>query len=94
MSTAQARNRSVIARFLENLPENQGWWYRVPKLNYKPPKSSDVDPDDVMPHLGTLFGLTEDATSIILVDGVLVRAPEGYNYNHMPARLGRPSVRV
>jgi hypothetical protein len=26
------------------------------------------DPDDVMPHLRTLFGLTEDATSIILVE--------------------------
>jgi hypothetical protein len=69
MSTAQARNRRVIARFLESLPQNQGWWYRVPKLNYKPSKSSDLDLDDIMPHLGTLFfGLTEDATAMILVE--------------------------
>jgi hypothetical protein len=78
MSTAQARNRHVIARFLENLPENEGWWYRVPKLNYKPPKSSDLDPDDVMPHLGTLFGLTEDATAMILVEmGCLAERQHG-----------------
>jgi hypothetical protein len=67
MPTAQARNIHVIARYLESLPNDQGWWYRVPKLNDKPRKTTDFDPDDGMPHLGTLFGLTEDATSIILV---------------------------
>jgi hypothetical protein len=68
MSAAQARNRQVIARFLEGLLHDQGWWYRVPKLIYNPQKSTDFDPDDVMPHLlGTLFGLTEDATSMVLV---------------------------
>jgi len=78
MSTSQARNRQVIARFLESLPSDQGWWYRVPKLNYKPPKSTDPNPDDVMPHLGTLFGLTEDATSIILVEmGCLAERQNG-----------------
>ena len=51
---------------------------RVPKLNYKPSKSTDLDPDDVMPHLGTLFGLTEDATSMILVEmGCLSERQQG-----------------
>jgi hypothetical protein len=68
MSTAQARNRHVIARFLKSLPDDQGWWYRVPKLNNKPQRTTDFNPDDVMPHLQTLFELTEDATSIILVE--------------------------
>jgi hypothetical protein len=78
MSTAQARNRRVIARFLESLPRDQGWWYRVPKLNYKPTKLTKTDPDDVMPHLGTLFGLTEDATAMILVEmGCLSERQEG-----------------
>jgi hypothetical protein len=68
MSTAQAWNRHVIARFLESLPNDQGWWYRVHKFNSKPQTTTDFDPDDVMPHLRTLLGLTEDATSIILVE--------------------------
>jgi hypothetical protein len=61
MSTAQTWSRQVIARFLESLPHDQGWWYRVPKLNFKPSKSTDSNPDDVMTHLlGTLFlGLTD-----------------------------------
>jgi hypothetical protein len=78
MSTAQARNRHVIARFLESLPNDQGWWYRVPKLNCKPGKTTDFDPDDLIPHLVTLFGLTEDATSIILVEmGFLLERKKG-----------------
>ncbi len=68
MSTAQARNIHAIARFLESLPNDQGWWYRVFKLNCKPQKTTDFDPDDVMPHLRTLFGLAEDAISMILVE--------------------------
>jgi hypothetical protein len=37
-------------------------------LDNKPQTTTYFDPDDVMPHMGTLFGLTEDATSIILVE--------------------------
>jgi hypothetical protein len=78
MSTAQAQNRHITARFLESLPNALGWWYRVLKLNYKPWKTTDFDPDDLMPHLGTLFGLTEDATSIILVEmGFLLERKKG-----------------
>jgi hypothetical protein len=44
MYTAQARNREVIAQFLESLPDDQGWWYRVPKLNNKPQTTTDFDP--------------------------------------------------
>jgi hypothetical protein len=78
MSTAQARNRQVIARFLESLPQDQGWWYRIPKLNNQPLKTTDFNLDVVMPHLGTLFGLTEDATSMILVEmGCLSERQQG-----------------
>jgi hypothetical protein len=79
MSTAQARNRYISQQDFLRVWNDQGWWYRVLKLNYKPWKTAtDFDPDDLMPHLGTLFGLTQDATSIILVEmGFLLERKKG-----------------
>jgi hypothetical protein len=48
--------------------------------NHEAQTATDFDPDDVMPHLGTLFGLTEDATSIILVEmGCLSERQKGWD---------------
>ena len=34
----QSRNRRVIAEFLEDVPDNEGWWYHIPKLRDHNPK--------------------------------------------------------
>ena len=51
--------------------------------------------NDVMPHPGTLFGLTEDATSIILVEmGCLSECQRGRTTITCLQVLGQPRVRV
>ena len=65
-------NREVLARFLEQLRPDRGWWYRVPEfstsVDYNDEKSTIIDTDAIMPHFGTLFGLTEPASAIALIE--------------------------
>ena len=67
----KANNRRIIAEFLYDIPDNVGWWYRLPQLRSGAPKNSrinDMDPDLIMPHLGSIFGLTEEAIAIVLIE--------------------------
>jgi hypothetical protein len=68
MKAAQAKARKVVASFLEEIPTNKGWWYRVPKVNPTAVPKDSTSPDTILPHFGTVFGLTEHATAIILVE--------------------------
>ena len=56
----------VLASFLETIAKNGGWWYRVPRGIVKSEKDPPFAQDAIMPHIGTIFGLTEEATQIIL----------------------------
>ena len=61
----------VLAEYLSCFEERgNGWWYRLPQLGYERPKvlRRGLDPHDVFPHFGTLFGLSEDATCVILIE--------------------------
>ena len=66
-----ASNRKVLANYLEQLNDNKGWWYRMPEYKFNTDKMrlrSKIDSDKMMPHFGSLFGLTEEASAIILVE--------------------------
>ena len=63
----------AVAKFLEKIPSEKGWWYRSPKLlgngGTKNVKNKDIqDLDPILPHFGMVFGLTEHATALILVE--------------------------
>ena len=68
-------NRRILAEFVSEIPEDIGWWYRLSHLDMgnthgHARKNSKFlhHPDSVMPHLGTIFGLTEEATAIICLE--------------------------
>jgi hypothetical protein len=68
MSTKQSSYRNVLASFIEEIPDNKGWWYRLPSKT-PPTKNGQPLPSDViLPHLGTPFGLTEVAMWVILFE--------------------------
>ena len=68
----QERVFKVVAEFLETSPSNKGWQYRSLKLGAEATESSiktlDGNIDTIMPHFGSVFGLTETATALILVE--------------------------
>ena len=67
-----ANNRKVLANYLEQLKENKGWWYRLPEYEIDKGEAalqeSIIESDKVLPHFGSLFGLTEAASAIILIE--------------------------
>ncbi len=71
MSSEQANYRAVLASFLEKIPKSKGWWYRLPLA---PKYGKDGKPlapdatDAIMPHLGNVFGLSEQAMLLFLVE--------------------------
>ena len=80
-SSEKNNNCKVLAAFIDTIPEDKGWWYRLP-LNQ--PSSctgpSDSHPDNIMPHLGRLFGLTEMAMFVILIEmGCIEQMSTGIN---------------
>ena len=61
MSSKQTTLQSVLASFIDELLMNKGWWYCVPG---KVPAAKDLPephPGRILPHMGSLFGLTEMA---------------------------------
>jgi hypothetical protein len=68
MNSEHANYRKVFASFLEEIPQNKGWWYRLPLA----PKSSKdgqlIATDAILPHLGNVFGLSEPAMLLFLVE--------------------------
>ena len=60
--------QSVLAHFVENVVDKSGWWFRLPKFNPKAKQPHQIVQDVVMPHLGRLFGLAEEASALVLVE--------------------------
>ena len=78
----------MLARFVIAVVEKKGWWFRLPKCNTNGKYSYDVKQDIVMPQLGRLFGLAEEAAALVLVkmglmtrlnDGTVIFREQGWN---------------
>jgi hypothetical protein len=68
MSSKQASYRRVLARFVQQIPRNKGWWYRLPSGNTLSNDNQPLLTDAILPHLGHAFGLTELAMWAILIE--------------------------
>ena len=75
MSKVNYKCKSAIAKFLVFVPSANGWWYRMPTLNDNQTKMSkkihfneNNYHDNIMPHFGTVFGISEDGIAIILAE--------------------------
>ena len=56
----------------------KGWWFRLPKVNPNGKESPPIRQDVVMPQLGRLFGLAEEAAALVLVEmGLMTRQNDG-----------------
>ena len=62
--------RKVLALFLSDLLDGGGWWYRLPQMSRETineqEKHHNYPPDNIMPHLGRVFGLHEDVSAVVL----------------------------
>jgi hypothetical protein len=65
MSTSASSKRQVLAKFIDEVPPNKGWWFRLPTISCSqlPPHPTDC----CMPHLGVPFGMTKVAMVKILL---------------------------
>jgi hypothetical protein len=68
MSLKQASYRRVLAPFVEQIPRNKGWWYRLLSGNTLSNDNQPLPTDAILPHLGHAFGLTELAMWAILIE--------------------------
>jgi hypothetical protein len=66
MSTKQANYREVLASFVGKISPAKGWWYRLPSRVTQTQDGKPLPFDAILPHMGTLFGLTELAMWVIL----------------------------
>ena len=73
MEEKQFLQHQVLTEFLEKLPTTTGWWYRLPILNSSETNSTL---DLCLPHFGTLFGLTEDAIAVVLLEMGLLKSSQ------------------
>ena len=73
MEEKQFLQHQVLTEFLEKLPTTTGWWYRLPILNSSETNSTL---DLFLPHFGTLFGLTEDAIAVVLLEMGLLKSSQ------------------
>ena len=65
----QSQNRKIIAKFLDEVPDTLGWWYRIPKLSQEWNNTQlklIKKCGKVLPHFGSIFGISEDAMALIL----------------------------
>jgi hypothetical protein len=83
MNSEQANYRKVLASFLEEIPKNKGWWYRLPLAPISSSKDVEaIATDAILPHLGNVFGLSEQAMLLFLVEmGCYQARGEGYTIN-------------
>jgi hypothetical protein len=91
--------RKVLALFLSDLLDGVGWWYRLPQMSRETSNETEkhynYPPDNLMPHLGRVFGLHEDATAVVLGtrayeslhDRLKSKEDTAYN-NNQASRLG------
>jgi hypothetical protein len=68
MKSERANCRKVLASFLEEIPENEGWWHRLPLAPKSSKDGKSVATGATLPHLGSVFGLSEQATLLFLVE--------------------------
>ncbi len=68
MSSKQAHYREVLASFVGEIPPAKGWWYRLPSRVTPTQDGQPLPFDAILPHMGTLFGLTELAMWVILYE--------------------------
>jgi hypothetical protein len=68
MSSKQAIYREVLASFVGRTPPAKGWWYRLPSKVTPTQDGQSLPFDAILPHMGTLFGLTELAMWVILYE--------------------------
>ena len=66
MSSNQAIYREVLATFVAEIPHAKGWWYRLPPRVTPTQDGQPLPFDAILPHMGTLFFLTELAMWVIL----------------------------
>ena len=67
MQNPHEEHQKVLASFLGTIADEGGWWYRIPKGTGRDPNKEEAIPQDIiLPHFGTVFGLSEEATQIIL----------------------------
>jgi hypothetical protein len=59
MSSKQGNYREVLAVFVGKIPHAKGWWYRLPSRVATNQDGQPLAFDAILPHMGTLFGLTE-----------------------------------
>ena len=52
--------------FVDKIPADKGWWYRLPSMSILSQEQEEVVSDHILPHMGTVFGLTEAVMLIIL----------------------------
>jgi hypothetical protein len=57
-SLLHSHRQKVLADFLVTIPDDKGWWYRLPQLDTKKQLEHLIDIDMYLPHMGALFGLT------------------------------------
>jgi hypothetical protein len=64
MSTSASSKRQVLAKFIDEVPPNKGWWFRLPTIS----SSQLPHPTDCcMPRIGVPFGMIEVAMVKILL---------------------------
>jgi hypothetical protein len=79
MDPQHANYRKVLASFLEEIPKNKGWWYRLPLASISSKDDEPIATDAILPHLGNVFGLSEQAMLLFLVEmGCYQARGEGY----------------
>jgi hypothetical protein len=82
MNSDHANYRKVLASFLEEIPKNKGWWYRLPMAPISSKISEPILTDAILPHLGNVFGLSEQAMLLFLFEmGCYQARGEGYTIN-------------
>ena len=82
MTTGLEQYGKVFADFLSCVyNEKCGWWYRLPQPDFERPPipRGVVDPFEVFPQFGSLFGLSEEAMTMILAEMGCIRMIGGQN---------------
>jgi hypothetical protein len=68
MNAEHANCRKVLASFLKEIPKNKGWWCWLPLAPTSSKRGKPIATDASLPHLGNVFGLSEQATLLFLVE--------------------------
>jgi hypothetical protein len=86
MSGKQAIYREVLASFVGETPHAKGWWYRIPSRVTPTQDGRPLPFDAILPHMGTLFWLTELAVLVILYEMGCYKKKKSLYYQY--TRLG------